>query len=189
MRAGHDDLWEALVYFAEIDISAPALLPTRKFEFFADLRKHGFRAVVIALISCACMPLHAWHRRRARLIQANVRFIAASTLLRSTVGRNEDSYLAEFSPRGSTDASLIRLIDVYPAFAPPLSRETLTSKSGTGLRLRRDPVCDIRFGDLLLRAAPGDLIAILPVKLVYRPPLDPRPASGAIIPCYRTARN
>jgi len=129
------------------------------------------------------------HRQRVHEVKGNVRFLAASTLLRFTIGQNQDSYLAELSFKGQEAGALVRLIDAYPSYAPPLSNETLRSRHGIAMRVSRDPVCDIRFGDLLLRAAPGDPVGIVPGKLVYSPQLERMPARDDIIPCYRTVRH
>lgn len=177
------------MYFANKATPAQAVLLARICGLTTRLKKAVFWVAALALFSTVCVPLHAWHHRRKQTIKASVRFVAASTLLRSTVGWNKDSYLAEVNFRENTEQLLVRLIDAYPPFAPPLSRRALTAPSGTALRIRRDPVCDIRYGEMLLRAAPGDLLAVTPFRLSYRPPLHPPPASGAILPCYRTVRN
>lgn len=145
-------------------------------------------ALLIALFVCSCSPLRASPGRREQIVRAQIHFLAESTLWRTTAGQNEDSYLADLSSRAKSGECLIRLVDTYPAFAPPLSGDLLKSERGATLRVRRDPDCDIRYGHLLLRAAPGDLIGILPVKLIYSPKLDSDPGPSAIIPCYRTVR-
>jgi hypothetical protein len=83
---------------------------------------------------------------------------------------------------------LIRLVDTYPNEWPPLSREVLKSDAGTVLPVKRDAECDRPFGEMLLRTAPGDPMAILQERLGYRPPLDWTPAPGTVLPCYRVLR-
>jgi hypothetical protein len=82
----------------------------------------------------------------------------------------------------------VRLIDEYLNLFPPIPAEVLRSQSGTVLRVTRDPQCDRPFGEILLRTAPGDLMAILPERLGYQPALDRTPASGTVLPCYRVLR-
>lgn len=82
----------------------------------------------------------------------------------------------------------MRLIDAYSNEFPPLSREVLTSDAGSVLSLKRDAGCDRPFGEVLLRTAPGDPLAILLERLSYRPRLDRTPEAETILPCYRTIR-
>lgn len=176
------------MYFALVRSNAQAFLRFSIFEFVKVSRRLPLLAAP-ALIVWLMLPMHGFSSQRKRPIKANVRFLATSTLLRSTIGLNEDSYLAEISLDGQSGPSLALLMDLYPAFAPPLTKKVLTAQNGTMIRVRRDPVCDIRYGGLLLRAAPGDLIAILPIKLVYKPDLKLTPSPDLEVPCYRTARN
>jgi len=78
---------------------------------------------------------------------------------------------------------MMLLIDEYPNESPPLSREALTSSSGTVLRVRRDLQCDRPFGQLVLRTAPGDRMALFRKRLIYAPNLDKVPEAGTIVPC------
>ena len=128
----------------------------------------------------------AWPHRRAQEAQAG--FLATSTLIRATWGENEDTYLAQLVLPKQNEAVLVRSVNTYPNEWPPLPREVLTSDTGTILPVKRDAECDRPFGEILLRAAPGDLIAILPERLDYRPPLEFTPANETIVPCYRTIR-
>jgi hypothetical protein len=123
-----------------------------------------------------------------RIEKAQVRFLASSTLVRGTWGMNEDTYLAELRLRQDSEEILVRLIDEYPNEAPPLSETALTSESGTILRVQRDSRCDSGYGQMLLRAAPGDLMAILPLKLEYQPLLPERIEQNSVLRCYRTIR-
>lgn len=117
-----------------------------------------------------------------------VRFIATSTLLRGTWGLNEDTYLAQVLIPEQNEAVLVRLVDTYPSEWPPLARQVLTSESDALLRVKRDVGCDRPFGEILLRTAPGDPMAILPEPLSYEPVLERTPAPGTILPCYRVLR-
>jgi hypothetical protein len=123
-----------------------------------------------------------------RSIKAHTRFPAASTLIRGTWGMNQDIYLAEISSRNGSEPQLVKLIDEYSNLAPSLSDDTLTSTTGTNLRIRRDMRCDIPYATMRLRTAPGDPMAILPERLTYRPQMDRAPAPGLVLPCYRTVR-
>lgn len=114
--------------------------------------------------------------------------MATGTLVRGTWGQNEDTYLAELSLSHDTESVLVRLIDTYPNEAPPLSREALMSPSGTVLRVSRDPQCDSLYGEMLLRTAPGDPMAILLERLEYQPQLSWTPQPSTNVPCYRTVR-
>jgi hypothetical protein len=87
------------------------------------------------------------------------------------------------------ESVLVRLIDAYPNEAPPLPFATLTSESGTLLFVKRDVQCDRPFGELLLRTAPGDAMAILPERLGYQPQMIGTPNSDNVVPCYRTLRH
>lgn len=129
---------------------------------------------------------HAWpHKREPRV---RVRFLAEETLVRGTWGTNQDSYLAEFLPSKDSPSGLLQVKDEYAQWDFPLSQAVLTSQSGTNIRLKRDTACDVQYGALNLRAAPGDLIAMLPVHLTYHPVLSNSVHSGDVIPCYHIAR-
>jgi hypothetical protein len=143
-------------------------------------------AFIVAVISVSATPASAWPHKQVQ--KARVRFLASSTLIRGTWGLNEDTYLAELHVRQDNESILIRLVDEYPNEAPPLSKAVLTSESGTTLRVRRDSQCDSAYSRMLLRASPGDLMAILPVKLEYQPILPERIEPNSVLRCYRTIR-
>lgn len=129
----------------------------------------------------------AWpHRRHGQ--KARVRFLATSTLIRGSWGPNEDTYLAQLLLPKQNETVLVRLVDAYPNEWPPLAREILKADAGAVLSVKRDAECDRPFGEILLRTAPGDPMAILPERLGYRPPMDRTPAPGTILPCYRVLR-
>jgi hypothetical protein len=152
---------------------------------FAKWSFRGFILILAILLSVNSSE--AWpHRRSGK--KAHVRFLAASTLIRGTWGPNQDIYLAELR-FGKKDApALVRLVDVYPNESPSLSYTTLTDSSGVSLRVRRNRECDISFGSMPLRTAPGDPMGVLLEKLSYQPKLDPMPDPESILPCYRIAR-
>jgi hypothetical protein len=122
-----------------------------------------------------------------RPLKANTRFLAASTNIRRTWGANEDVFLAQIVPYRGSQPILVRLIDEYWNLLPPLSATTLTSATGTTLRLRRDAQCDMPYAKMQLRTAPGDPMAILHERLGYRPQLQKTPEPEELLPCYRTA--
>ena len=141
---------------------------------------------VSLLIVVTCSTASAWTHKMGQ--KARVKFLATSTLIRGTFGPNEDTYLAELSLNKDSEHVLIRLIDAYPNEAPPLSREDLTAPSGITLRVRRDFECDRPYEQMITRTAPGDPMAILPVRLEFQPQLERAPSSNARLPCYRIAR-
>lgn len=144
-------------------------------------------AAILLIAALNTSTAGAWpHRRQAQ--KARVQFLATSTLIRGTWGPNEDTYLAQLVLPKQNEAVLVRLVDAYPNEWPPLSRNVLTSDAGAVLPVKRDAECDRPFGEILLRTAPGDSMAILPEQLGYRPQLDRMPAPGTILPCYRVLR-
>lgn len=150
---------------------------------FNDVAQIAALAVLSTLTS---VPVGAWPHKQGQKVR--VRFLATSTIIRSTWYWNEDTYLAELSIPRSSESILVRVVDEYPNEAPPLSRGVLTAASGTVLRVKRDTSCERRFGEILLRTAPADPMSILPERLGYQPPLDRTPAPGTVLPCYRTVR-
>jgi hypothetical protein len=101
---------------------------------------------------------------------------------------NQDVYLAEIVPVTEGEPAFLRLVDEYPYYIPPLSHDALISVTGTTLRVQRDAQCDLPYGSLLLRTAPGDQLAIFPAKLSYKPQLRRAPEPDQMVPCYRTVR-
>lgn len=143
-------------------------------------------AALLIVITLAGPSAGAWPHHHGK--KARVHFLANSTLLRYTWGQNQDTYLAQlFFPKQSVPV-LARLVDVYSNGWPSLSRKVLKSDTGTILRVERDEDCDRPYGEMLLRTAPGDLLAILPERLHYQPHLDDTPAPDSILPCYRVIR-
>jgi hypothetical protein len=153
--------------------------------------------VRIELLSKSCIAFvmafvvsgsaYAWpHKKQSQ--KAHVRFLAESTFIRSSWTSNEDTYFAELILPKSDEKILVRLIDAYPDGGDPLSTRVLQSDSGTTFAVRHDAGCDGPFRNLLLRAAPGDIMAIFPVPLSYQPPLTHIPAPDSLLPCYRVSR-
>lgn len=126
--------------------------------------------------------------KQPRAMKTRVMFLATSWVIRGTWGRNEDQYFAEISATPRDTPSYAYVVDNYQCDTPSLSFDVLTSHSGTTLRLIRDSRCDIPFGQLALRTAPGDLRAILPGRFGYRPAITPLPNPDTMIPCYHIAR-
>jgi hypothetical protein len=140
------------------------------------------------MVGMAMAVTSADARPHIRVQKAQVRFLATSTEIRGTWGTNEDAFLVEFEPVHNGELQLVRLLDEYPNPYPPLPAEILKSQSGTILRVRRDLQCDRPFGEILLRTAPGDPMAILPERLTYQPQMDRIPDAQKLVPCYRTVR-
>jgi hypothetical protein len=153
----------------------------------ALIRNRSFRlAVVLAFsILIETAPAKTPHLRPQKAL---VRFLAASTCIRVSLGRSQDLYLVEIALHTGSEPVLARLMDEPLPYQPPLSRDILTSTTGTILRVKRDEQCDLPYGKMLLRTAPGDLMAIIPVKLHYQPQLSKTPAPDEVLPCYRTMR-
>jgi hypothetical protein len=123
-----------------------------------------------------------------RPLKARTHVLATSTFIRGTWGTNQDIYLAEIIPHKGSLPILVRLMDEYLTFDPPLSVDGLTSTTGATLRIVRDVRCDIRYSQMQLRTAPGDPMAILPERLGYQPQLTRTPATDEVLSCYRTVR-
>jgi hypothetical protein len=143
-------------------------------------------AAVVVFIAISTTTAKAWPHRHGQKVR--VQFLATSTLIRGTWGQNEDTYLAELHLTHSDGPILVRLIDAYPNEVPPLSRAVLVSDDGAVLLVKRDAECDLPFGRILLRAAPGDPMAILLDKLQYEPRIREMPAPSASVQCYRIVR-
>lgn len=141
---------------------------------------------MVAVIAISTTTAGAWPHKNGQ--KARVRFLATSTLIRGTFGRNKDTYLAKLILTLEGDPLLVRLVDSYPNEVPPLSRAALTSDTGTKFRVSRDADCDRPYGEMILRTAPGDPMAILHERLGYRPQLLKTPEPNEMLPCYRTAR-
>ena len=122
------------------------------------------------------------------VLKVRVRFLATGSLIRGTWGSNQDQYLVEVAETPKSDPILARLLDDYATYQLPLSHEALISPTGSVLKVRRDPGCDIPYSAMQLRTAPGDSLAIVQEKLSYQPKLSNKPAPDAVLPCYRPQR-
>jgi hypothetical protein len=140
--------------------------------------------LVALLVMCGAANAHDRHRPQ----NARVHFLATGMLLRGSWGFNQDVYLAELIGKKDSGRQLVRIVDEYSPDAPPLSREVLADEQGTGLRVQRDESCDIVFGAMHMRAAPGDPMAILPERLEYKPKLLGELDQQATLPCFRIWR-
>lgn len=125
---------------------------------------------------------------RKGTITAHVRFLATSTSVHDGDGQWEDVYLAAVLPASSSGGFLVRLVDDYPSYRASLPREELTSGAVVALRLRRDPGCDRPYGEIPLRTAPGEPLAVFPARLGFQPALPNPVEPSQILPCYRTVR-
>lgn len=146
--------------------------------------RNALALVVLLTVCSTCL----WAQPPNHVQRATVRFLATSTVYRTTWGMDEDDYLTAVKFPKSGSSVLARLVDEYSNWAPPIPAVILKSDNGTRFYLLRDPDCDIPFREMLLRTAPGDPMAILPEKLEYHPHLRNVPAPGTILPCYLTVR-
>jgi len=144
-------------------------------------------ATILLIIAMTAGTAEAWPHHHGHRV--HVRFLATSTVIRSTWFWNEDTYLAELNFPRSNESVLVRLIDAYPSEAPPLARQVLQSDAGTVMAVKRDVECDRPFGEILLRTTPGDPMAILPERMVYQPQMGHVPGQQTILPCYRVMRH
>lgn len=142
--------------------------------------------VLVAGIGVQSAP--AIKRSQSRIVRARVRFLATSSTVRSRWGGNEDIYLAEIQFSGAArETSLAWLVDEYPPYRVSIPAAALTSAS-TVFRLKRDRGCDVAYGLMPLRTAPGDPMAIFPGLLSFRPILPEQIEPSDIIPCYQVVR-
>jgi hypothetical protein len=142
--------------------------------------------VFIIVFSLALSHANAWPHRSGS--KAQVVFSAEGTMIRGTWGLNEDTYLVFLAFPKEDHSVLAKLVDSYPNEWPAMSFDVLTSSKGTKLRVKRDPRCDVALGKMILRAAPGDLEAILLTKMTYQPRLSEEPPPTASLPCYHVLR-
>jgi hypothetical protein len=153
---------------------------------FVRQNYQGRVATTLLILAMTADVTLAWPHRQG--IKARAHFLATSTFIRGSWGGNEDIYLAELHLPNQNDAVLVRLIDTYPNFLPPLAHNALTSAPGVVLSVQRDVECDQPFGEILLRTAPSDPMAILPERLGYLPRLSRMPTPEAVVPCCRILR-
>jgi hypothetical protein len=124
-------------------------------------------------------------QRHVHNLKADVHFLAISTSFHSKWAESEDVYLVEVAV-GKREALPALLVDQFPDYREPLSREILTAPNGARLRLNRDSSCDIEFAEILpLRAPPGDPASALDEKLVFMPQMPLVLTQDTLRPCYR----
>jgi hypothetical protein len=152
------------------------------------------RAAAKSRICCACVavallagyPTFVGAAPRIHPKKARVRFLATSTLYRTTFGMNEDIYLGELTfAKREDEHVLARVINQYSNWEPPIPAAVLKSDAGMPFYLLRDASCDIPYAQMQLRTAPGDPMAVLQERLSYQPRLNHAPAPGDVLPCYR----
>lgn len=144
-----------------------------------------FIAIGVLFAICASSA-SAWPHEEDH--KALVRFMATGTLIRSTWFRNEDTYLTELNLLQSNEAVPVRLVNACLSEAPPLAPEVLKLDVGVFFAVWRDAARDRLFREILLRAAPGDPMVILPERPGYRPRSLPTIEPNSIIQRYRTLR-
>lgn len=138
------------------------------------------------LASAHAFPFHHKHAPR---LKAHVRFLATGELIRVALGLSHDEYLVSVAIASHTDQKQVaRLVDDYINFAPPIPQNVQNAANDTTFELVRDSSCDLPYLAMMLRSAPGDLIAIYPAPMHYTPVLDEAIAPSTVIPCYRTVR-
>ena len=130
-----------------------------------------------------------FHHKHAPMLKAHVRFLATGELIRVAQGLSHDEYLVSVSTHSSAEQQQVaRLVDDYINFAPPIPQNVQTSAKLVTFELVRDSTCDLPYHAMMLRSAPGDLIALYPAPTHYTPVLDEAIAPATVIPCYRTVR-
>jgi hypothetical protein len=148
--------------------------------------KLRFRRPCVVVVLLAGYSTFAGAAPRIHPQKAGVRFIATSTLYRTTWGMNEDIYLGELTfAKREDEHVLARVINQYSNWEPPISAAVLKSDAGMQFYLLRDSNCDIPYAQMQLRTAPGDPMAILQERLSYHPRLNNAPAPDDVLPCYR----
>lgn len=156
---------------------------------FAAPYSRRFSLAFAAMLLLAICPTLLGALPRVHRQKGRVRFLATSTLYRTTWGMNEDIYLVDLTFPKSGQPALARLINEYSNWAPPIPASVLKSDDGVLFNLIRDPGCDIPYGEMVLRTAPGDPLAIVRERLVYHPRLKKMPEPGEVLPCYRTVEH
>ena len=151
----------------------------------ALLRSALFRSYAVLLV-LTMLPFTAAAGHK-KYLRVDIHFLATSTSVQSSFGESEDVYLVELTMQGG-EPFPARLIDGYPPYETGFTEGLLTSGSDVTGKVRRDNTCDIAFGEMPLRTAPGNPLAVLPEKLGYTPRLSRPIPSGEVLPCYRIVR-
>ena len=140
----------------------------------------------IVLLALIATPLAS--AKSPKYMRAHVRFLATSTSTRSSIGENYDVYLIKIKTADGPGPEFARLEDIYPPYQTALPEAILRSSGWVQLKVKRDRNCDVAFGEMPLRTAPGDPSAILNERLGYRPHLTEPPGAAQVLPCFRTVR-
>jgi hypothetical protein len=140
----------------------------------------------IVLLTLLATPIASAKSRK--YIRAQVLFLATSTDTRTSLGENYDFYLIEIDHPDGSGPTLARLEDIYPPYQSALPDAILKSPDWVHLKITRDGSCDITFGAMPLRTAPGDPAAILPERLGFHPHLAQPPGADQALPCFKTVR-
>jgi hypothetical protein len=139
-------------------------------------------------LSCRGLVLASTTTRRA--IKTGVRYLATSTSFHSGVSESEDVYLVQINLLGSGgEVASARLVDEYPPYRAAIPSAILESAAGGKLMLRRDRGCDITFGWMPMRTAPGDPTAVIAEPLEDSPPVPRQVSDNELLPYYRTVRS
>lgn len=141
-----------------------------------------------SIVCLALITVPSATAKSRKCVWARVRFLATSTITRNSFGENHDVYLIEIDGQDESGATLARLEDIYPPYRNALPETILKSSRWGRLKIIRDQSCDVAFGAMPLRTAPGDPIAILPKRLGFHPHMAKAPDPNDVLPCYRTAR-
>ena len=140
----------------------------------------------IALLSLMTTSIAS--AKSPKYIRAQVHFLATSTSTRSSFGDNYDNYLIAIKTVDGSGPELARLEDIYPPYQSALPEKILKSSGSVKLKVKRDRSCDVAYGDMPLRTAPGDPAAILPERLGYHPLLAKVPDAKVVLSCFRVVR-
>jgi hypothetical protein len=144
--------------------------------------------VVMCLIAALCCPGSLLGLVGDKPAKFFVRFIATSTVIRSDSSGNQDVYLVELNKKPNETPFLAKLVDEYPSYGSAIPRRLLISKERSLAKVKRDPECDVRYADMLKRAAPGDPMAIYPSPMTYIPGSELNVSPDLVVQCFRLVR-
>lgn len=150
----------------------------------------GYRKQIAfaALLPLLCAASSQGKTEKIRPEKVNVTLVARSTASHISWGKSQDVYLAQMTDVATVGAvpSWIKLVDEYPGMVGPLVRGVSNEPKELSLRVVRDTQCDVPLGQIPLRTAPGDSMAIMEMRLGYTPTRSDMPTATDLIPCYRT---
>jgi hypothetical protein len=141
--------------------------------------------VVVCLIATLCCPGALLGLVGDKPSTFIVKFVATSTVIRSDSSGNQDVYLVELNKKPNEAPFLAKLVDEYPGYGSAIPRRLLVSNQRFLFKVRRDPECDVRYADMLKRAAPGDRMAIYPLPMTFAPNNDLNVGPDFIVQCFR----